>query len=218
MVDEEVQEGRRRRMVESLLAEVTLSDPRVVEALLEVPRHHFLDGQLVHQAYGTRALPIAAQQTISSPAVVARMTETLRVEPQDSVLEVGTGSGYQTAILARLARRVFSLERLPELARRAVQRMRQLRIDNVKIQVFDGSCGWAEMAPFDRIIVTAGTPQAPPPLLAQLAERGRLLVPEGALDQQRLVLYEKLGPRLSRLELGDVAFVPLLGKHGWSQA
>jgi protein-L-isoaspartate(D-aspartate) O-methyltransferase len=207
----------RERMVRELLESRGIRDARVLAAMREVPRHLFVREHLMSQAYGDHALPIGAAQTISQPWVVARMTEVLEIEPGHKVLEVGTGSGYQTAILARLARWVYSLERIPELAHQAIHRMRQLGILNVKIQTFDGTVGWSEVGPFDRILVTAGAPGAPRPLLDQLAPRGRLLLPEGERRVQRLVLYERL-PRggVRRRELDEVAFVPLLGRFGWS--
>jgi protein-L-isoaspartate(D-aspartate) O-methyltransferase len=144
------------------------------------------------------------------------MSELLAVAPEHKVLEIGTGSGYQTAVLARLARWVFSLERVGELARQAIQRMRELEVDNVKIQTFDGTVGWSEMAPYDRILVTAAAPVVPPPLVEQLAPGGRLLLPEGDKKTQRLVLYSKdrFG-ELQRVEAEEVTFVPLVGRHGW---
>lgn len=183
----------------------------------DVPRHLFVPEHMRSQAYGDHALPIGDDQTISQPYVVARMTELLKVEAGHSVLEVGTGSGYQTAILSQLARRVFSLERISELAHRAIDRMRQLGVDNVKIQTFDGTVGWSEMAPFDRIMVTAGAPRAPQPLLDQLRPGGRLLVPEGGREEQRLVVYRKLRQGVRRSEGEPVMFVPLVGRHGWQK-
>ena len=205
---------QRERMVE-LLASRGIQDPRVLAAMRKVPRHLFVKEHLRSRAYGDHPLPIGGGQTISQPWVVARMTELLEVGPQCSVLEIGTGSGYQTAVLAQLARRVYSLERVPELAHQAIQRMRELGIANVKIQVFDGTVGWSEVAPFDRILVTAGAPKVPEPLLDQLAPGGLLLVPEGTLALQRLVLYKKSPKGVRRKEWEDVAFVPLLGRHGW---
>jgi protein-L-isoaspartate(D-aspartate) O-methyltransferase len=207
----------RERMVRELLEARGIRDTRVLAAMREVPRHLFVREHLMNQAYGDHALPIGAAQTISQPWVVARMTEALEVEAAHKVLEVGTGSGYQTAILARLARWVYSLERIPELAHQAIHRMRQLGILNVKIQAFDGTVGWSEVGPFDRILVTAGAPQAPKPLLEQLTPRGRLLLPEGDRRTQRLVLYERLARGVRRRELDEVAFVPLLGRFGWSE-
>ena len=145
------------------------------------------------------------------------MTELLGVGPEHSVLEVGTGSGYQTAILARLARRVFSLERIPELAKEAIARMRRLKLDNVKVQVFDGTVGWSDVGPFDRVLVTAAAPKVPEPLLDQLAAGGRLLVPEGDRLGQRLVLYERTREGIRRSAGEPVAFVPLIGRHGFRE-
>ena len=208
----------RERMVRELVQSRGVRDERVLAAMREVPRHLFVREHLMSQAYGDHALPIGAAQTISQPYVVARMSELLEVEAGHKMLEIGTGSGYQTAILARLARWVYSLERIPELAHRAIHRMRSLGILNVKIQAFDGTIGWSEVAPFDRILVAAGAPTAPRPLLEQLAPRGRLLVPEGDLKRQRLVLYDRLARGVRRREVEDVAFVPLVGRYGWEEA
>jgi protein-L-isoaspartate(D-aspartate) O-methyltransferase len=207
---------QRDQMIKKL-AERGIRDDRVLQAMRQVPRHQFVREHLWGQAYGDFALPLSAGQTISQPYVVARMSELLSVEPRHKVLEIGTGSGYQTAVLALLARWVFSLERVGELARAAIQRMRELGVGNVKIQTFDGTIGWSEMAPFDRILVTAAAPAAPQPLLDQLAPRGRLLLPEGTRERQRLVIYDKdrFGA-LQRQETDEVAFVPLIGRHGWS--
>lgn len=198
------------------LEEQGIRDRRVLEAIGAVPRHLFVREHLRGQAYTDRALPIAAGQTISQPWVVARMTELLAVAPDHSVLEVGTGSGYQTALLAHLARRVYSLEIQGVLARSAIRRLASLRLDNVKIQAFDGTVGWNEAAPFDRILVTAGAPAPPPPLLAQLAAGGRLVLPEGGRQRQQLVAYRRLRQGLQRTVAEEVGFVPLVGRHGWS--
>ena len=207
---------QRERMVRDLVAARGVRDERVLAALRKVPRHLFVKDHLRSQAYGDHALPIGSSQTISQPYVVARMTEMLEVGPQHSVLEIGTGSGYQTALLALLARRVYSLERIPELAQAAIPRMRQLGLENVKIQVFDGTVGWSEWAPYDRVLVTAGAPKVPEPLLEQLAPGGALLIPEGNRNLQRLVLYRKSARgEIRRKEGEEVAFVPLLGRHGW---
>jgi protein-L-isoaspartate(D-aspartate) O-methyltransferase len=206
---------QRERMVK-LVASRGVRDERVLAAMRKVPRHLFIKDHLRTRAYGDHALPIGAAQTISQPYVVARMSELLEVGPTHSVLEIGTGSGYQTAILGLLARRVYSLERVAELAQAAIPRMRELGLENVKIQVFDGTVGWSEVAPFDRILVTAGAPKVPEPLLDQLAAGGTLLIPEGTLNAQRLVLYRKSARgELRRREGEEVAFVPLLGRHGW---
>jgi protein-L-isoaspartate(D-aspartate) O-methyltransferase len=205
----------RERMVRELVEKRGIRDAGVLAAMREVPRHQFVRENLASQAYKDHALPIGEAQTISQPYVVARMSELLAVGREHKVLEIGTGSGYQTAILARLARWVYSLERIPELAHQAIHRMRQLGVPNVKIQIFDGTVGWSDVAPFDRILVTAGAPAAPKPLLEQLASGGRLVIPEGDRQRQHLVLYERIGGRLRRQELDEVGFVPLIGRHGW---
>ena len=209
-------EYRRRRMVETLERTYGIADARVLAAMGEVPRHLFVREHLRNQAYGDHALPTEAAQTISQPFVVARMTELLDVSKEHSVLEIGTGTGYQTAILGRLAGRVFSLERIGSLARQAIERIRAMGLQNVKIQTFDGTVGWGEAAPFDRILVTAGAPSVPLPLLEQLTVGGILVVPEGDRERQRLVKYRKLrGGDTLRQEGELVQFVPLIGRFGW---
>lgn len=210
-------EYQRRRLVESLRSK-GIKDETVLEAVLAVPRHRFVRNHLSAQAYGDFALPIEGGQTISQPFVVALMTDMLKVEPDHTVLEIGTGSGYQTAILARLARWVYSLERVPELAQGAIARLRSLGVDNVKVQVFDGSVGWSDRGPFDRVLVTAGAPVAPKPLLEQLKVGGLLVIPEGGRASQRLVTYQRLrGGGTRRTEGEPVTFVPLIGRFGWQE-
>ncbi|MCH7664636.1 MAG: protein-L-isoaspartate(D-aspartate) O-methyltransferase [Acidobacteria bacterium] len=207
---------QRRRMVETLVRTYGIKDERVLEAMRNVPRHLFVGEHLRNQAYGDHALPSEAAQTISQPFVVARMTELLEVSKQHTVLEIGTGTGYQTAILARLAGRVFSLERIGSLARQAISRIRELGLQNVKIQIFDGTVGWSDAGPFDRVLVTAGAPSVPEPLLEQLAVGGILVVPEGDLERQKLVRYQKLRGGGQRRQEGEpVRFVPLVGRFGW---
>jgi protein-L-isoaspartate(D-aspartate) O-methyltransferase len=204
----------RERMVQ-LIESRGVQDRAVLQAMRELPRHLFVSEPMQTQAYGDHALPIGSSQTISQPWVVARMTELLRVESTHTVLEVGTGSGYQTAVLAKLARWVYSLERISDLARRAIRRIQQLGLENVKIQTFDGTVGWSDAAPFDRILVTAAAPAPPPPLLRQLRIGGRMLIPEGEREEQRLVVYDKLADGVSRREGEGVVFVPLIGRHAW---
>lgn len=205
------------RMVRDLSERQGIRDAAVLEAIRSVPRHEFVPPHLRTRAYGDHALPIGSSQTISQPFVVARMTELLQVGKGHSVLEIGTGSGYQTAILARLARVVYSLERISKLSQEAIARMRELGIGNVKIQTFDGTVGWSRWAPYDRVIVTAASERVPEPLLDQLAVGGRLVAPEGSRDQQRLVVYVKRGESdLERQEGEGVVFVPLIGRYGWS--
>lgn len=208
-------EFERHRMVRDHIAARGVRDPRVLEVMREAPRHLFVSEHLRAQAYADYALPIGCGQTISQPYVVARMTEMLDLSPEHSVLEIGTGSGYQTLILARLARRVYSLERIGELARQAIARLRDLGLDNVKIQPFDGTVGWSDVGPFDRILVTAAAPRVPQPLVDQLRTGGKLVVPEGSRGAQRLMRYHKTAEGLHRLSGEDVAFVPLIGRHGW---
>lgn len=192
-------------------------DSRVLAVMRQVPRHLFVREHLADQAYADFALPIEDGQTISQPFVVARMTEMLEVDSTHSVLEIGTGSGYQTLVLAYLAQRVYSLERIAALARRAIERLRPFRLDNVKIQAFDGTVGWSDVGPFDRILVTAGAPGAPKPLLDQLKVGGRMVIPEGARDGQNLAVYEKTEQGITKTIGERVAFVPLIGRHGWDE-
>ena len=211
---------RRRQMVEKQLAARGIRDPRVLDAMAAVPRHRFVAEHLEHRAYGDHALPLGRSgQTISQPYVVARMSELLEVEPGHSVLEIGTGSGYQTAILSHLAQRVYSLERVDSLAKAAIRLLRDLGLEgNVKVQTFDGTVGWGEFAPYDRILVTAGAPELPRPLIDQLAEGGRLVIPEGSRQNQRLMVYTKDEAGQVHREAGEpVVFVPLVGRHGWER-
>jgi protein-L-isoaspartate(D-aspartate) O-methyltransferase len=208
-------EYRRHRMVEKHVEAKGVRDPRVLHVMRQVPRHLFVRPHLQNQAYSEHALPIEQGQTISQPYIVARMTELLDADESCSVLEIGTGSGYQTVLLAYLARVVYSLERVGELARKAIERVRLFQLDNVKIQIFDGTVGWSEWAPYDRILVTAGSPGVPTPLLEQLRLGGRLVIPEGERDKQQLVVYDKLDHGMERHVVEPVSFVPLIGRHGW---
>jgi protein-L-isoaspartate(D-aspartate) O-methyltransferase len=207
----------RERMVKEQIEARGVSSPSVLAALLEIPRHRFVDEALGPTAYADRALPIGHGQTISQPYMVALMTELLQVRPEHRVLEIGTGSGYQTAILARLARTVFSIERIPELGLRAQTLLRKLGMENVILRIGDGTIGWSRFAPFDGILVTAGAPEAPPTLIEQLAEGGRLVVPTGGRDQQRLLVLERQAGGGSTTEWSiPCTFVPLIGREGWN--
>ena len=205
----------RQRMVADHLLSRGIRDPRVLQAMGKVHRHLFLEEALWGRAYGDYPLPIGEKQTISQPFMVARMTEALELEEHHRVLEVGTGSGYHTAILAELAAKVYSVERVILLARRAMQRLEALGYYNVLIRVGDGSMGWKEMAPFDAIVVTAGTPQVPIRLVEQLGENGRLVVPVGQVRNQVLRKGTKKGATISWADLGSCMFVKLVGEHGW---
>lgn len=203
-------------MVRELRERRGVRDERVLQAMASVPRHAFVRPHLLAKAYGDFALPTGLEQTISQPYVIARMIELAHIESSHRVLEIGTGSGYQTAILSRLASWVFSMERIAALARQAIERLRALDIENVKITVFDGTVGWSEAAPFDRIVVSAGTSSVPTPLLDQLKDGGTLVVPEGDREHQTLVAYDKRGDSIQRSESESVTFVPLIGRYGWS--
>ncbi len=205
----------RLRMVEQQLAARGITDPRVLEAFREVPRHRFVDSALEAQAYTDRALPISHGQTISQPYMVAVMTQYLAPDPRDRVLEIGTGSGYQAAILSRLARTVFSVERVTELAAQARQTLADLGIANVIQRVGDGSRGWAQYAPYDGIVVTAGAPQVPASLRAQLADGGRLVVPAGSRGSQMLQIIRRDGNSFREESAVPCIFVPLVGEEGW---
>jgi len=195
-----------------------IADEQVLAAIATMPRDRFVPAHLRGHAWKNVALPIGFDQTISQPFVVAAMTAALALRPEDRVLEVGTGSGYQTAILAHLAAQIFSIERHSGLATRATATLRDLGIDNVAIQVGDGTVGWRDSAPFDRIIVTAAGPAAPPALLDQLSrDGGRLVMPIGPHDaDQQLVLVVRDGDEVRRHDLGPVRFVPLIGQAGWA--
>ncbi|HEU5193905.1 MAG TPA: protein-L-isoaspartate(D-aspartate) O-methyltransferase [Methylomirabilota bacterium] len=205
----------RERMVEEQLASRGVTDPRVLAALRGVPRHLFVQEALRERAYGDHPLPIGEEQTISQPFIVGLMSSLLDLTGQEKVLEIGTGSGYQTAVLAELARRVCSIERLPRLAERARATLEALGYDNVWVRVGNGTLGWPDQAPFDRIIVTAGGPAVPPPLVQQLAEGGRMVVPVGSADNQVLTIVENVGGEIRQRTQGECRFVKLVGKYAW---
>ncbi|HDI11920.1 MAG TPA: protein-L-isoaspartate(D-aspartate) O-methyltransferase [Candidatus Acetothermia bacterium] len=204
----------RRRMVEYLRRQ-GITDSRVLAAMERVPRHLFVPEPLRTWSYEDRPLPIGHEQTISQPYIVALMTEALGLTGQEKVLEIGTGSGYQTAILCELSREVFSIERIPELAEGARKRLEELGYGNVRIRVGDGTLGWPEEAPFDRIIVTGALPRIPEPLWEQLAEGGRLVAPIGPRGEQFLYVVSKERGKPRRRVLCPCSFVPIIGAKGW---
>ncbi len=206
------------RAKEQLLAEIRLDvrDPRVLAAMASVPRERFLPEDLRPYAYDNRPLPIGHGQTISQPLIVAMMTEALQLGSRDRVLEVGTGSGYQAAILAELAAEVVTVERVAALAERAATVLTELGYRNVQVHVAGETLGWPAAAPCDGIIVTAGAPQLPRALLDQLAPGGRLVVPVGARDVQELLVVTKTDRGLTTRRLGPCRFVPLVGNGAWS--
>jgi protein-L-isoaspartate(D-aspartate) O-methyltransferase len=212
------EEALRREMVMRYVAPRGVDDPRVLEAMREVPRHRFVPEPLRGQAYGDHSLPIGFGQTISQPYVVGIMTQRLGVSPDHKVLEIGSGSGYQTAVLARLARSVYSLERIDELARGAAAALAALGFHNVSVKAFDGTYGYPVAAPYDRILVTAGTASVPEPLLAQLAVGGRLVLPVGPPGRQRLRVIRRRKTDFAQEDGEDVTFVPLLGRFAGSPA
>ena len=214
-VDQEFR-GARLRLIETL-RERGIRDLAVLRAFEQTPRHQFVPTGLRHRAYEDSALPIGNGQTISQPSIHARYLELLALTGRERVLEVGTGSGYQTVLLGHLVEQVFTIERIPalyQLAREAIQRS---GVANVSMLLGDGTLGWREYAPYDAILVSAGAPSVPEPLLTQIAEGGRMLVPVGTKDEQHLVIYRRVNGQLEHKEVAPVRFVPLVGHHGWDR-
>jgi protein-L-isoaspartate(D-aspartate) O-methyltransferase len=207
----------RNRMVESQMITRGISDPRVLAAMRRVPRHRFIPESLWSQAYNDYPLPIGEDQTISQPYMVALMTEVLELQGPERVLEIGAGSGYQAAILAELAAQVFTIERMASLAETAERKLKELGYANVQVRVGDGTLGWPQEAPFDGIIVTAGAPQVPRPLVEQLAQEGRLVIPVGDQYSQTLTVVRKTEKGLKYEYHGGCRFVRLIGQHGWQE-
>ena len=205
----------RLKMVEDQLIARGIKDPRVISAMKKVPRHLFVEEALQGQAYSDHPLPIGEKQTISQPYMVALMTEALQLKGNEKVLEIGSGSGYQAAVLAELAEKVFSVERIRSLAIRARNLLISLGYFNVEIKIFDGTYGWEEMGPYDAIIVTAGAPDIPQPLIDQLAVGGRLVIPVGDASVQDLFRVTRTEEGIKKEDLGGCRFVKLIGKHGW---
>jgi len=209
---------QRMRMVDSQIKSRGIREPRLLKAMETIPRHLFVDEALRDQAYNDNPLPIDERQTISQPYIVALMTEALELKGSEKVLEIGTGSGYQTAILADLAERVFSIERIASLANGARKLLDSLNYFNVAIRVGDGSYGWKEESPYDAIIVTAGAPNIPKILVEQLAVGGRLVMPIGSRHSQVLIKLTRQSDDINDLkkeDLGGCRFVDLIGDHGW---
>lgn len=209
-------EDEQREMVQTQIAARGVKDMRVLAAMGTIPRHFFVEESMQSKAYQDGPLLIGENQTISQPYMVALMTEALQLRPTDRVLEIGTGSGYQTAILAKLSEWVYSVERFPNLARKAQSIIEQLNITNVSILVGDGSQGWEEHSPYNGIVVTAGSPDFPKSLLNQLANGGRLVIPVGDRSSQTLWRVTRRGAQLDYEDLGGCRFVKLMGEEGWS--
>lgn len=216
MDEESIYTAERNRMVEEQLIGRDIRDKRVLEAMRSVPRHLFVLPQHRRQAYSDGPLPIGGGQTISQPYIVALMTQLLNLKGDEKVLEIGTGSGYQAAILSKLAREVHSVERDRELAERAVRVLNSLGINNVHVHVGDGSQGLPDHAPYQAILVTAAAPEVPQVMLNQLDDGGRLVIPVGGRFGQFLELWERKGAEFTQDVLAPVAFVPLRGKFGWT--
>jgi protein-L-isoaspartate(D-aspartate) O-methyltransferase len=208
--------GARTRLLDELRLK-GVRDLAVLRAFDLTPRHLFVPTAVQHRAYEDTPLPIGKSQTISQPSIHARYLELLAFRGSEKVLEVGTGSGYQTILLAHLAERVFSVERIAPLLDRAREVIRECGVSNVSLMLGDGTYGWKAFAPYDAILVSAASPDVPQPLVDQLANGGRMLVPVGGRDEQRLVLITRNGASLARKELDPVRFVPLLGDHGWTE-
>ena len=214
-VDPQEYRGARRRLVETLQAQ-GIRDLSVLHAIDSVPRHLFVPTGVRHRAYEDSALPIGNGQTISQPSIHARYLELLKLKGTEKVLEVGTGSGYQTALLSRLASQVFSIERIAPLLDKAREVLQQMKgANNISFMLGDGTLGWRQFAPFDAILVGAGAPEVPAAYTEQLADGGRLLIPLGDRDEQVLYLITRKGDELTEQQVAPVRFVPLVGKHSW---
>lgn len=214
-LSERLYERRGRQLIDAI-TERGIDDLAILQAIDRVPRHLFVPEAVRHRAYEDAALPIGYGQTASQPSIQALYLQILRPQPSDRVLEVGTGSGYQTALLAHLAGNVYSIERIRELSVRARRVLDQLRLSNVALLVGDGTVGWSRFAPYDAILVSAGAPSVPSALLDQLAPGGRLLIPIGTHKEQRLTLFRRTETGFEQQEIVECQFVPLIGRFGWA--
>ncbi len=218
MADENALDRAKQHMLRYQLEARGITDRRVLDAMARVPRERFVPAHLQAEAYADRALPIDCQQTISQPFIVALMTQSLHCEGSEKVLEIGTGSGYQTAVLAELADQVVSMERYRKLSEQAGLLLGELGYRNVVLVCGDGTCGWPELAPYDRILVTAAAPQYPIPLFEQLAEGGLLVIPLGDREYQMLYAIRKTGGKPQAEKICPCRFVPLIGQYGWPES
>ncbi|MBN2124357.1 MAG: protein-L-isoaspartate(D-aspartate) O-methyltransferase [Deltaproteobacteria bacterium] len=205
----------RERMVKNQLAPRGIRDARVLEVMGRIQRHLFVEEALIGEAYNDHPLPIGHKQTISQPYIVALMTEALELTGEEKTLELGTGSGYQTAILAELSREVYTVERIKPLLEKAKGLLEGMGYENIHFRAFDGTLGWKEQAPYDAVMVTAGAPRVPEPLLEQVAEGGRIVIPIGSRSSQELIKLVKVKGTYKETNLGGCRFVDLIGIHGW---
>ena len=208
--------GARRRLVDTIRAK-GIVDPAVLRAFEMTPRHAFVPTGLYHRAYDDAPLPIGSGQTISQPSIHAKYLELLNLKGHERVLEIGTGSGYQTVLLAHLAAQVFSIERIGPVLEQGKANIKRAGANNVSLLLGDGTVGWRAHAPYDAILVSAASPKVPEPLVEQLAEGGKLVIPLGGKDEQELVVFTKRGTELIRESVLPVRFVPLVGTHGWRE-
>jgi protein-L-isoaspartate(D-aspartate) O-methyltransferase len=209
-------EQSRLKMVETQIVRRGVRDPKVLAAFKKVPRHLFVEHALQDRSYDDNPLPIGEGQTISQPYIVALMSQALEIKGGEKVLELGTGSGYQAAILAEMGAKVFTIERIDKIARKARKVLEDLKYHNIAVKIADGTLGWNEFAPYDRIIVTAGAPEVPKSCWAQLAEGGRMVIPVGDVYTQSLMVIDKVEGKPVNKDLGGCVFVPLVGRDGWS--
>lgn len=207
----------RERMVKNQLMPRSIRDERVLQAMGKIPRHLFIQEALAGEAYNDHPVPIGEKQTISQPYIVALMTEALELKGSENTLEIGTGSGYQTAILAELSSRVFTVERIKSLLVKARKLLAKLGYNNILFKAFDGTLGWKDYTPFDAIMVTAGAPNVPEPLKEQLADNGRIIIPVGDRYTQELIKITRKGESFEQESLGGCRFVNLIGVHGWKE-
>jgi protein-L-isoaspartate(D-aspartate) O-methyltransferase len=208
---------KRENMVKKQLVERGINDERLLEAIRKIPRHLFVSEEFRALSYSDRPLPINEEQTISQPYIVALMTQCLEIKKEDKILEIGTGSGYQTAILAELGKEVYTVERINSLYQKASSLLKDLGYENIHFKLGNGSLGWQEFAPYDGIIVTAGAPEVPESLLDQLEEGGRLVIPVGGKYSQDLLKITKNKGKINKESVCGCIFVPLLGEHGWKE-
>jgi protein-L-isoaspartate(D-aspartate) O-methyltransferase len=207
----------RENMVELQIKSRGTNNEKVLEAMREIPRHLFVPEQQRAYAYEDFPLPIGEGQTISQPHIVALMTEMLQLKGHEKVLEIGTGSGYQAAVLSKIAKEVYTIEKIESLGLEAERLFKELGYKNIKVKIGDGTEGWSEYAPYDGIIVTAGSPKIPEPLIEQLGENGRIIIPVGNSFSQDLIIGEKIKGELIKRTICGCVFVPLIGKHGWEK-